>query len=128
LLALKGLLMTEPYVNQTPQTEPPPFSSVTGQEVSGYCPACGMPHSLGVPHLQRATSAFRVSLPKGAEYGSAIETQIVEVEELEAEFSELLAQLDASAAESPQRQAVIAELRQKADAELAALAEVVAAL
>lgn len=47
---------------------------------------------------------------------------------LQAEFSTLLETLDASNAESAQRQAVIAELRQATEAELSALAEAVAAL
>jgi ABC-type Zn uptake system ZnuABC Zn-binding protein ZnuA len=59
---------------------------------------------------------------------AAIEADEADFEQSEANFSELLAQLDASDAESSQRQAVIAELRRAADADLSTLAEVVAAL
>jgi len=77
--------------------------------------------------LQNLHQTYRL-VERGSFVGASPEALELELEAHEEEFSELLEQLDASEAESSQRQAVIAELRQSADTALSDLAEVVAAL
>ena len=143
LLALKGLLMTEPDVKQTPQTESPSSLIVTVQKVA-LRRLERMQESLLAnlqPRWLELDGAIKVAAPKitfhlvgHGELIAAVvpdtvtEADLAEFEQLEAEFAQILAGLDDSNASLNERQSAISELRQSTETALSELAEAVAAL